>query len=61
MNYYLTHLEIQLYGAVYKVTQLVKASNRQNANSAVEEDAKEEYGNDVVIHSIRVDDLIIGK
>ena len=61
MNYYLSHMEFQVCGINGQITQLVKASNEIEARIAVEKAAIDEHEDNILIFSIRIDDLIIGK
>ena len=68
MEYFLTEMNCRIeYGIersfktdLPKITQLVKASDKDSARKAVEEAAKIEYGDKITIYEIRVHDTIVG-
>lgn len=63
MEYYLTKMKCQVspIDDEITVTQLVKATTPELARQAVEDAAKEEKGDDIMIFEIRVQETLIGR
>ena len=63
MNYYLTKTicKTGFLTDRQEVIQLVKASTPENAEIAVEKAARKEFGDDIIIYEIRVQETLIGK
>jgi hypothetical protein len=63
MEYYLTRMrcKVEILGETIEVTQLVKASSPEMARKAVENAARKEKGDSIVIFEIRVNETIAGE
>ncbi len=62
MEYYLTKMrcKIELFGETLEIMQLVKASSPEMARKTVENAARKEKGDSIIIFEIRVDETLIG-
>jgi hypothetical protein len=62
MEYYLTHMiyKVENVTGQFTITQLVKASNKDEAREAVRKAAEKEFIKGEHILQIRVDDTLVG-